>query len=135
MKATQRPRRRAWAAAGTAALAAVVLSGCGNGGGQALAQQACVHVKQSIHDYSLSNVAGTPASTVSDLRVRADAQLRQALPLAAQANSADGSWNALMTTISESATVDMPHLEPSLKALCVVADTNVNVNPQNVNPQ
>jgi hypothetical protein len=130
MHVAQRPRRRAWGAAGAAALMALVLSGCGGGGGQALAQQACVHVKQSLHDYSLSNVAGTPSSTVADLRVRADDELRQALPLAAAANSADGSWNALMTTISESATVDMPHLEPALRAQCVVADANVNVNPQ-----
>jgi hypothetical protein len=130
MSVPQRPRRRAWAVAGAAALTAFVLSGCGGGGGQALAQQACVHVKQSLHDYSLSSVAGTPASTVADLRVRADSELRQALPLAAAANSADGLWNALMTTISESATVDMPHLEPALKAQCVVADTDVNVNPQ-----
>jgi hypothetical protein len=130
MSLTQRPRRRAWGAAGAAALFALVLSGCGGGGGQAFAQQACVHVKKSLQDYSLSTVAGTPASTVADLRVRADAELRQALPLAARANSDDGSWNGLMTTISESATVDMPHLEPALKAQCVVADTDVNVNPQ-----
>jgi hypothetical protein len=114
---------------GAAALLAVVLSGCGGGGGQALAQQACVHVKRSLHDYSLSTVAGTPPATVADLQTQADLQLRQALPLAAAANSADGSWNSLMTTISESATVDMSHLVPALKAQCVVADTNVNINP------
>ena len=35
-----------------------------------------------------------------------------------------------MTTISESATVDEGHLVPSLRAQCVVADANPNVNPQ-----
>ena len=67
-----------------------------------------------------------------------------ALPLAAAANSDDGSWNSLMTTISEGATVDEGHLVPSLRAQCVVADANQNVNPQsptgnstpqNVNPE
>jgi len=59
------------------------------------------------------------------------AQLRDALPLAAAANSDDGTWNALMTAISESATVDETHLIPSLRGQCAVADTNVNINPQN----
>ena len=35
-----------------------------------------------------------------------------------------------MTTISEGATVDEGHLVPSLRAQCVVANTNPNVNPQ-----
>ena len=35
-----------------------------------------------------------------------------------------------MTTISEGATVDEGHLVPALRAQCVVADTNPNVNPQ-----
>ena len=75
------------------------------------------------------------AAAVAQLRRQADAELRAALPLAAAANSDDGSWNALMTTISESATVDETHLIPSLKAQCVQANANLNVNPQNVNPQ
>ncbi len=50
--------------------------------------------------------------------------------MAAAANSDDGSWNALMTTISEGATVDEGHLVPSLRAQCVVANANQNVNPQ-----
>ena len=64
------------------------------------------------------------------LQTKADQQLRAALPLAAAANSDDGSWNSLMTTISEIATVDEGHLVPSLQAQCVVADSNQNVNPQ-----
>jgi hypothetical protein len=120
----------------------VGLSACGGGGGQALAQQACVHVQRSVRDYLASTVAGTPPATVARLQAQADEELRVALPLAAQANSDDGSWNSLMTTISEGATVDEGHLLPSLRAQCVVADSNPNVNPQspgstvpqNVNP-
>ena len=119
------------------------LSACGNQGGQALAQQACVHVNRSVDDYVRSTLAGTPPATVAVLQREADQELRAALPLAAAANSDDGSWNSLMTTISEGATVDEGHLVPALRAQCVVADTNPNVNPQspgtgrtpqNVNP-
>jgi hypothetical protein len=64
------------------------------------------------------------------LQKKADQELREALPLAAAANSDDGSWNSLMTTISEIGTVDEGHLVPALRAQCVVANSNPNVNPQ-----
>jgi hypothetical protein len=124
----------------------VLLSGCGQQSGQALAQQACTHVHRSVQDYVRSTRAGTAPATVVQLQTEAAQELRAALPLAAAANSADGSWNSLMTTISEGATVDESHLVPALDAQCVVADANPNVNPQspgagntgptaNVNPQ
>jgi hypothetical protein len=87
-----------------------------------------------VVDYQRSVAAGTAAGSVGTLKQEAAEQLRDALPLAAQANSDDGSWNSLMTTISESSDVDEGHLLPALKAQCVVADANVNVNPQNANP-
>ena len=98
--------------------------------GQALAQQACTHVHRSVAEWVDSLRAGTPAATVADLQREAEGQLRLALPLAAAANSDDGSWNSLMTTISEIATVDEGHLVPALQAQCVLADSNQNVNPQ-----
>ncbi len=126
----------------------VGLSACSNGNGQTLAQQACMHVHRSVTDYLRSTRADTPAATAAQLLKRADQELRAALPLAAQANSADGSWNGLMTTISEISIVDEGHLLPSLRAQCLVADSNPNVNPrspgnggsnvttpQNVNPK
>jgi hypothetical protein len=109
----------------------VGVSACGNGDGQALAEQACVHVHRSVTDYLRSTRADTPPATAAQLLMRAERELRAALPLAAQANSADGSWNGLMTTISEISIVDEGHLLPSLRAQCVVADSNPNVNPQN----
>jgi hypothetical protein len=109
----------------------VGVSACGNGNGQALAEQACVHVHRSVTDYLRSTRADMSPATSAQLVKRADRELRAALPLAAQANSADGSWNALMTTISEISIVDEGHLLPSLQAQCVVADSNPNVNPQN----
>ena len=113
------------------------LSACSTQSGADLARQACVHVNRSLHDYTLSTRPGTSAALAARLLRRADGELHIALPYAAQATSADGSWNSLMTTISEVATVDEAHLVPALRAQCVLADTNVNVNPQggNGNPQ
>ena len=53
-----------------------------------------------------------PPAAAAQLQKKADQELRAALPLAAAANSDDGSWNSLMTTISEGATVDEGHLRP-----------------------
>ena len=110
--------------------AAFGLSACSTQGGQDLAQQACVHVRLSVSDYLKAVRPGTTAGAAVQLQKQADQQLRDALPLAAAANSDDGSWNALMTTISEGATVDEGHLVPSLRAQCVVANANQNINPQ-----
>ncbi len=125
-----RGARRSLGLAALVGAAAVALSACGSADGQSLAQQACVHIHRSVSDYLLAAKAGTPPATAAHLQDEADQELRAALPLAAAANSDDGSWNSLMTTISESATVDEGHLIPALRAQCVVADTNPNINPQ-----
>jgi hypothetical protein len=108
--------------------AMLLLSACGQGS-EDLARQACVHVKLSVHDYELSTKPDVSVVGAARLRTKANAELRAALPLAAQATSADGSMNSLMTTISESATIDEGHLIPALKGQCAQVDTNVNVNP------
>ena len=126
-------RRRVWAGAVLLVVVPVCVAACSSQDGQALAQQACVHVHRSVTDWVDSQRAGTPAATVSSLRQHADQELRLALPLAAAATSDDGTWNSLMTTISEISTVDEGHLVPALQAQCVLADTNANVNPQNPN--
>jgi hypothetical protein len=113
-----------------AAGAALGLSACSSQGGQDLAQQACVHVTLSVADYQRAENPTTSAAAAARLQREADQELRDALPLAAAANSADGSWNSLMTTISEGANVDEGHLVPALRAQCVVANSNPNVNPQ-----
>jgi hypothetical protein len=110
--------------------AALGLSACSSQGGQALAQQACDHVRLSVADYLRAVNSSTSPAAAAQLQKKADQQLRDALPLAAAANSDDGSWNSLMTTISESANIDEGHLIPALRAQCVVANSNPNVNPQ-----
>jgi hypothetical protein len=127
-------RRRVWTGAVLLAVVPVGLAACSSSqDGQALAQQACVHVNRSVTDWIDSQRAGTPAATVAQLQQRAEQELRQALPLAAAANSDDGTWNSLMTSISEIETVDEGHLVPALHAACVQADSNQNVNPQTPN--
>jgi len=137
--------RRIVAAAVLVAGTGVGLSACASGesDGLSLARQACVHVDRSIAAYELGNRAGTPAAQAAALLQEADRELRDALPLAAAATSDDGTWNSLMTTISESGVVDEGHLVPALRATCASAEANQNVNPQtpgsttpqNVNPQ
>jgi hypothetical protein len=128
-----RPRgRRVLALAAVTVGVVIGLAGCDSqGSGQALAEQACVHVQRSVGDWLRSSVPGTPSATVAELQKKATQELRAALPLAAAANSDDGTWNSLMTVISESSTIDETHLVPSLRAQCAVADTNLDVNPQN----
>jgi hypothetical protein len=140
---------RTWRRSGRGTLAAlacvtaVSLAACGGGagGGLSLARQACAHVERSITDYEAASRTGVPTATATSLLNQADRELRDALPLAAAATSDDGSWNSLMTTISEGAVVDEGHLVPALRATCASADANVNVNPStpttppNVNPQ
>jgi hypothetical protein len=123
--------------AGLIVIVPIALAACSSAAdGQALAQQACVHVHRSVHYWVASLETGTPTATSADLQRKAEQELHFALPLAAAANSDDGSWNSLMTVISEIATVDEGHLLPSLKAQCAVADAQTNVNPQNPqNPQ
>jgi hypothetical protein len=122
--------RRSLIGLGATAVGAVLcLSGCGQSG-QSLALQACTHVDRSVRDYELSTKASVSTSKAARLRTQADAELRAALPLAADATSSNGNLNALMTTIAEGATVDESHLIPALKGQCKSVTTNVNVNPQ-----
>ena len=129
--ARRRRAGRRLALAAVAAGAVVGLSACSSSSGQDLARQACVHVERSVAAWERSTQAGMSTDEAAQLQKEAASELRSALPLAAQANSDDGSWNSLMTTISEGATVDESHLVPALKAQCVVANTEQNVNPQN----
>jgi hypothetical protein len=101
---------------------AAVLSSCSEQSGVDLARQACAHVHQAIAAYE-SGLSSTGSARVSDLR-HASQDLQAAEPLAAEATSSDGQWNALMTTLNEIGQVDEGHLINALRAQCAVADSS-----------
>jgi hypothetical protein len=105
--------------AGTVLLAlgfGVLLSACSNSG-LTLAKQACSHIDQSI---TLLHEADLKADRheAAQLKQHAYDQLRNALPLAAEAAYHDGQWQALMTTVSESNRVPETTLVSALQAQC-----------------
>jgi hypothetical protein len=99
------------------------LSACGDSG-TTLAKQACNHVDRSLVLLAESAHQAN-ASSSSLLQQRAYLQLRQALPIAAQAAYHDGQWQALMTTVAESNRVPETTLVGALKAQCQQADASV----------
>lgn len=123
----QRPRPtarnpRLRAATGAAALllgGSLLLSACGNNG-LTLARQACVHVNASLSLYEKSLQDTDPTRAANQVR-RATEQLELALPLAAQANSADPQWNPLMTTLQEIGRNSEANLVAALRAQCTQA--------------
>lgn len=99
----------------------LVLSGCGNSG-LTLAREACTHVDRSITLYTRS-VRESDAQQAGADRTGAIVQLEEALPLAAQATSADPQWNPLMTTLEEAGVNSESHLVAALRAQCTLADS------------
>lgn len=118
-----RPARRGRAPIGAALVAlaglAIGLGACGNDG-LALARQACVKVNNSIELYHRSLHTTDPSRAARQQR-RAIEELQLALPLAAQANSADPQWNPLMTTLQEVGLNSEAHLISALRAQCAQA--------------
>jgi hypothetical protein len=98
------------------------LSACGNDG-TTLAKQACGHIDRSLE---LLKESGRQADAATSARLANQAydQLRQALPIAAQAAYHDGEWQALMTTVSESNRVPETTLITALEAQCQQADSS-----------
>ncbi len=123
-----RPRRPASIRRLVAASVVVVglgaaLSACGNDAA-ALAEQACSHVNRSLTLLAQASKE-TDGTAAAQLREKAYFQLRQALPIAAEAAFRDGQWQALMTTVSESNRVPETTLVAALHAQCQQADSNV----------
>ena len=100
-----------------AALLAVGLAGCGTENSYGLAARACNHISRSIQLYEQS-VKQTDPARAHALASQALAQLRVAMPLATEAAADDGSWQAMMTTLSESSRVPESHLITALKDQC-----------------
>ncbi len=124
MRRTPAPARFRRLAVGTVVVIGLgaALSACGNNG-TVLAKQACGHVNRSL---SLLTEAShqTDATLATQLQQQAYIQLRQALPIAAQAAYRDGQWQSLMTTVSESNRVPETTLVQALRAQCQQADSS-----------
>ena len=104
--------------------AGVLLSACGTGSAVAQARTSCRFVERALTLQARSNEMGLSASARAALRGRAMSELLKAGPSAAAATSSDGSWNALMTTISEAQRVPLENLVPALTRLCQVANSS-----------
>ena len=117
------------AAAGLALLGVLCagLAACSQSGGTAQAKQACAHVGTSLSLLDQASHADGRSATALD--EQAYLQLREALPLAAEAADANSQWQALMTTISESNRVPEHYLVTALRAQCAVANSSVGGEP------
>jgi hypothetical protein len=98
---------------GAIVTAGVALSACGS---NPHAIAACKIVNEAIVTYEHAiTVTGEARSAAV---AHAQSQLKGAMRDAGQATSEDGTYNALQTTISESARVGMGNVVPSLRAQC-----------------
>ena len=115
---TARRRRSARAAgAGIALLLGGTLAAACGGGGASSAAAACTHVNRSLDLFRQSQQTTDQARSTA-LANQAYVELRVALPLAADAAAADGRWQALMTTLSETSEVPEKELVTALMAQC-----------------
>lgn len=114
---TRAPARRLAGAAVACAVGAVALSGCAHGDALSLVRKACGHVDKSLALYRASTVATSPAAAQND-SAAALQQLRDALPLAATAAGEDATWEAFVTTLSESSRIPESDLVIALRQQC-----------------
>jgi ABC-type phosphate/phosphonate transport system substrate-binding protein len=100
--------------------AAAGMAGCGGGGANAEGQQACAYVETSLRLYAeaVADQRAGDAARASSERAQALSQLRLALPLAARAVNADGTWQPLEATLSESNRVPEGNLVTALTDQC-----------------
>ena len=115
--------RRAGAAALVVA-AAVGLAACGGGSnGDAIAT--CKGVRLALADYARSQHAPTAQARQDDLRA-AHHQIALVQSNAALANSADGSYDALMTLVQEAAVMPFRYVAPALRVTCAAVDSSTS---------
>jgi hypothetical protein len=103
-------------AAGVAAVAAVLLASCG-GGPNSDAVATCRGVHHALVAYDRSLVARTPAVAAADLAAALhDVALVQ--HAASMANSADGTYNALMTLVQQAQALPFADVAAALRSSC-----------------
>ena len=102
----------------------LTLSACGSGAAIANARLACKQVTIALATQKKSEAPGLTSAQVDALQSLALAQLQKASPFAATATTADGSWNALQTAISEGKRVPLKYMTASLTRLCQIANSD-----------
>ena len=116
------PRAQAAALALSVTALAIGTSACSNGNALGSGRSACKWVSTSI-----ATLHGIASNATAEQRQQqtllAQSQLLRALPEAASATSADGSYNALQTNIQEATRVPEAYLVPALVAMCKVIDS------------
>jgi hypothetical protein len=100
------------------------LSACGSGSAVSDARASCRHVSRALALQARSGQPGVSKSAAEVLQGEAMSELLKGSAAAAAATSADGSWNALQTTIQESERVPLTNLIPALRRLCQVANSS-----------
>ncbi len=97
-------------------------SACSNSAAIGDGRSACKWVATSVATLQNISTTATPAQRQAQTLL-AQSQLLRALPYAANATSADGSYNALMTNIQEADRVPESYLVPALVAMCKVINS------------
>ena len=115
--------KRALAVAAPLLVASLALSSCGVGGAVTEARASCVFVHRALVLQAKSEVPGLSSAEQGRLQANALSELLKGTQSAADATSADGSWNPLETTINEAERVPVENLVPALTRLCKVANS------------
>lgn len=98
-------------------LGGLTLSACGRDGlGEA--RQACTIARAGIHSYEASIKPGVSAADQAALLQQTRSSFVRAMSHAARANSANGRWNALMTSFQTSRRVPVTYVIPTIKRQC-----------------
>ena len=98
--------------------ASITLAACGSSDGLADARRACVKVERALAIERAADAPGVPSAHQAQLHAQAMTVVLSATGDAARANSSNGSWNALMTSISQAGQVPLIYLEPTLSSQC-----------------
>lgn len=102
----------------------IALSACGSGSAVSEARTSCHYVHGALVLQAKSEAKGLSPAAKNALQGRAMAELLKGTSSAAAATSSDGSWNPLMTTISEAERVPLQDLVPALTRMCEVANSS-----------
>ena len=92
------------------------IAGCSSQDSQALVNRACSHIERGLA--AAHEAASVSPAQAMQLQAEALDQIRDAVPLAAEAAGDDTTWQALEATLSESSRAPLRYLLPALASQC-----------------